>query len=118
MVMTSLVVSAALAASAAGLATGASPAGSNANPIKATTSASKGFAPKRVVAKPSARVFFKNVDRAPHNAVHDAVTGKPKFKSGKLTTGNFSLRAPAATGSYSYICAVHAFMRGTLVVKK
>ena len=118
LVLSSLVVSAAIAASAVGFATAASPVGSKGNPVKATTSPSKGFSPKVVTVAPGSMVFFTNVDKAPHNAVHDPVSGKPKFTSGAATKGNFALKAPTKTGRYSYICTVHPFMEGTLVVKK
>ena len=118
MVMGGLVVSAALAVSTVGVATSASPVGSRSNPVKATTSTSTGFAPRTVKVTPGARVYFTNVDKARHNAVEDRVTGSPRFRSGAPTTGNFSVKAPRAVGRYSYICAVHAFMRGTLVVRK
>lgn len=118
LVLTSLILSAAMAASAAGIAASAAPAGSKANPVKATTSPAKGFGPARVAAKPGARVYFRNVDKARHNAVEDAVGARPAFSSGAPTTKNFSLKAPTKLGRYSYICAVHGFMRGTLIVRR
>lgn len=118
MVLSSLVLSAAMAASAVGVATSASPPGTKANPIKATTSVTKGFAPKRVTVKPGARVYFKNVDKARHSAVEQTFGKRPAFSSGAPTTKNFTLKAPAKPGSYTYICAVHGFMNGTLVVRR
>ena len=117
-VLTSLVVSAAVAASAAAIAASAAPAGSKANPVTATTSPGKGFGPARAVARPRARVYFKNLDKARHNAVEDAVGARPAFSSGAPTSKSFSLRAPSTPGRYSYICAVHGFMRGTLLVRR
>lgn len=117
-VFTSLAVSAALAASVAGFATAAAKPGTKANPIKATTSFSKGFAPKTVTVKPNVRVYFTNVDGARHNAVAKASGGKPGFRSGSPTSKDFNVKAPAATGRYAYNCTVHAFMKGTLVVKR
>lgn len=113
-----LMVSAALAASLAGLATGAAKPGTKANPIKATTSFSKGFAPKTTTVKPGVPVYFKNVDRARHNAVAKASGGKPGFRSGSPTTKDFSVKAPAKVGRYAYACTVHAFMKGVLMVKR
>lgn len=110
--------SAALIAPVAGPATGAAPAGSAANPIRATTSTTKGFAPKAVTVRPGAVVRFRNVDGARHSAVHDAVTGRPAFTSGRPTRRDFRITAPSRPGTYSYICGVHGFMRGTMVVRR
>jgi plastocyanin len=46
------------------------------------------------------------------------VGGKPAFTSGNATTGNFKAKAPKTPGTYAYICTVHPFMKGTLIVKK
>lgn len=110
--------SAALAAGAGGLALGATPAGSSADPIRATTSPTRGFAPRAAVVAPGALVHVRNVDRARHSVIQDAVGGRPAFTSGRPTRRSFTFRAPSRPGTYSYICGVHGFMRGALVVRR
>ena len=104
----------------AALPAGASAAvGSRAAPIRAQAVPDRGFLPGRVVVVPGARVFFRNVDRLPHTAT--AVTlirGRPVFGSGPATRGAFSVIAPKRPGTYRYVCAVHGFMQGTLVVRR
>jgi plastocyanin len=116
-VISCLLAAAGLAAAAA-LAGAASPPGSAANPIRATTSATAGFSPRVVTVRPGAVVRFRNVDRARHNAVHYVVSGRPRFSSGPPTRGDFRLRAPVRPGRYDYVCRVHGFMRGVLVVRR
>lgn len=112
-----IAASAAMAASALGLATAAPPVGSGSNPIRATTSTSKGFSPKGATVKAGTTVHFRNVDRARHSVIQDAVIGRPAFTSGRPSRKDFTIRAPSKPGTYSYICAVHGFMRGTLIVR-
>jgi plastocyanin len=111
-------LAASMVTAAAGIGVAAGAAGSKSNPIKAQTSASNGFGPKKVTVKAGSKVYFKNVDGAPHNAFATKKGKLPGFTSGPAKTGNFSLTAPKVTGTYSYICQVHPFMKGTLVVKK
>jgi plastocyanin len=109
---------AAVAALGAGNAAAASTAGSRAAPVRAQAVPDRGFLPGRVVVLPGARVFFRNADRLPHTAT--AVTlirGRPAFSSGPATRGAFSVIAPRRPGTYRYICAIHGFMQGTLVVR-
>ena len=42
---------------------------------------------------PGAIVHFRNVDRARHSAIQDAIIGKPAFTSGRPTRGAFSFKA-------------------------
>ncbi|HTI32060.1 MAG TPA: cupredoxin domain-containing protein [Miltoncostaea sp.] len=107
---------AALAAATGGAAT--APAGTKANPIRAKANASAGFTPRRITARPGARVFFKNVDHLTHNAAEDVLSGTPRFTSGQPTTRNFSFVAPRKPGTYVFHCQIHGFMHGTLVVRK
>jgi plastocyanin len=107
---------AALAAATGGAATAS--AGSKANPVKAKANASAGFSPRRITARPGARVFFRNVDHLTHNAAEDVLSGTPRFTSGRPTTRNFSFVAPSKPGTYVFHCQIHGFMHGTLVVRK
>ena len=116
--MLAALIGTAVAVAGVGTATGASPAGSSANPVRATTSPTRGFAPRTITVAPGAIVHFTNVDRARHSAIEDAIFGKPAFTSGRPTRSAFSFTAPLKAGTYSYICAVHGFMRGTLIVRR
>lgn len=107
---------AALSAAAGGAAT--APAGTKANPVRAKANASAGFSPRRVTARPGARVFFRNVDHLTHNAAEDVLSGKPRFTSGQPTTRGFSFVAPSKPGTYVFHCQIHGFMHGTLVVRR
>lgn len=118
-VISTLVAAGALAGALAGVATGAGVAGSAANPVRATTSPVRGFAPATVVARPGARVHVRNVDRARHNIIEDRPGGgRARFRSGAPTTRDFTVRVPTRAGTYTFICQVHGFMRGTLRVRR
>jgi plastocyanin len=110
---------AAVAASGAAPIAAAAPAGARANPIGAQADFDRGFLPARAVVRPGARVFFRNVDRLQHTATAERlVRGRPAFNSGRATTAGFTVIAPRRPGGYSYICVVHGFMRGVLVVRR
>jgi plastocyanin len=118
-VCTMLAASLTTAAIGSGVAFAAAAAGSKSKPIVAKTSASAGFSPKSVTVKPGAVVYWKNSDSAPHDATaNKKIKGKPAFSSGSPKTTGFSAKAPTTPGTYAYICTVHPFMKGTLVVKK
>lgn len=62
---------------------------------------------------PGAELTFRNTGQAPHTATFDDV----ELDTGTLDSGGVgTLTAPTAAGSYSYFCAIHPRMRGTLVV--
>jgi plastocyanin len=72
-----------------------------------------GYSPATVVAAPGQPVVWNNEGRVPHTVSAD----NGAFDSGTLQpTATFELTAPAATGSYTYFCRFHSFMRGTLAV--
>jgi plastocyanin len=109
----------AIAALAAGPAAAAGSAGSRAAPIRSEAVPDRGFLPARVVVRPGARVFFRNADRLLHTATAvTLVRGRPAFSSGAPTRGAFSVIAPRRPGAYRYICVVHGFMQGVLVVRR
>lgn len=107
------------AAIGAGVAFAAAAAGSKSKPIVAQATPTNGFNPGKITVEPGAVVYFTNKDKAPHDAVSSKkIKGKPAFNSGSPTTGNFKATAPRTPGTYTYICTVHPFMKGTLVVKR
>jgi plastocyanin len=97
-----------------------SPAGGNGGPA-ATPSAPdtiviKNFAfmPASLTVAPGTKITVINQDQAPHT-----VTANDKsFDSGTLSGGQRGeITAPIKLGSYPYICTVHQYMRGSLIVK-
>lgn len=101
---------------AAGSATTAAGAATTAAGTAGTAGATitiDGFAYKTPEVAPGATVTVKNDDSVRHTVTADdnAFT----VAVGKGTTGTFT--APAKAGSYAFHCAVHANMKGTLVVK-
>lgn len=87
-----------------------------ANPI-ATTSVSlqdNTFNPSDIVVVPSAVVTFTNNDHLAHNVIfaNQNITSIPDWTSGSRTA-----TMPAAAGTYSYTCTIHAGMNGTVKVQ-
>jgi plastocyanin len=108
---------AALLGAGALAAAGPGAAGSAARPIRAEATFSGGFSPGRIVVRAGAVVHVRNVDHLRHNVVADrSIHGRPAFRSGSPTSGNFQFRAPTRPGVYTFSCQVHGFMQGTLVV--
>ncbi len=74
------------------------------------------FQPSDETVRPGATVKVENEDQVTHTltavAPHRAI-----FNTGDLAPGaSTTIRAPSAPGSYAYICEIHQFMHGTLVV--
>lgn len=115
--LSGIAVAAALAAAAAGLASGAPPVGSASNPVLVRKSRTHGFSPAVATVAPRAVVHFRNVDGRKHSVVQKT-SGTPLFISGPPTRHDFTVRAPARAGRYAYVCLVHPFMHGTLVVRR
>ena len=72
-----------------------------------------GFKFASVTVKPGASVSIANRDGATHTVTADKGAFNTKV-IGKSTT---ALRAPTAPGTYTFFCAIHPEMRGTLTVK-
>jgi plastocyanin len=72
-----------------------------------------GFKFASITVKPGASVSIANRDDATHTVTADKGAFNTKA-SGKSTT---SLRAPTKPGTYTFFCAIHPEMRGTLTVK-
>lgn len=72
------------------------------------------FVPKRLVIHVGQHVRFINDDSDAHTA-----TAKDKsFDSGGLDTGESWEHAFTTPGTIAYLCALHPFMTGTIVVSK
>lgn len=72
-----------------------------------------GYAPGTVVVAPGHHVTWTNGGLNPHTVTADAGA----FDSGTLQPkAEFAFTAPATTGTFTYHCTFHSFMRGALVV--
>ena len=100
-------------------ATSASTTGAAAPPAASTTIVIKDFmfAPMSLTVSPGAMVSVHNEDSATHTlSGSGAATGK--FNTGDISPGTTkTFTAPATPGTYTYICNIHQFMMGTIVVK-
>ena len=73
----------------------------------------KGFKFAPITVKAGATVAIANRDDATHTVTAEKGAFNTKA-NGRSTT---SLRAPSAPGTYTFFCAIHPEMRGTLTVK-
>ena len=70
------------------------------------------FAPANLSVKVGDTVTWTNKDEDPHTVVADG----DAFRSQVLGSGGtYSFTFPAA-GTFAYVCSIHPFMRGTVVV--
>ena len=73
----------------------------------------KNFAFSRATVRPGATVTVTNRDGVSHTVTADANA----FNTGPLKAGaSVTLRAPTKPGTYTFFCAIHPDMKGTLVV--
>ena len=71
------------------------------------------FAPSTVTVAPGATVTVTNRDQV----AHTITSSKGGFDTGDIASGQSkTFTAPNTPGSYSYICSIHQYMTGTLVV--
>jgi plastocyanin len=71
------------------------------------------FLPQRITVKPGTTVTWTNDD----DDSHTVASSSKLFKSKALDTGDkfsFTFTTP---GTYAYICSVHPYMTGTIVVE-
>jgi plastocyanin len=74
----------------------------------------KDFTFSGATVKPGATVTVTNRDGVSHTVTADANA----FNTGPLKAGAaVTLRAPTKPGTYTFFCAIHPDMKGTLVVK-
>jgi plastocyanin len=74
------------------------------------------FAPMSVTVAPGAVVTVHNEDTVTHTLTDES---DPKlFSTGDIAAGQSkTFKAPNTAGSYSYICSIHQYMTGTIVVR-
>lgn len=71
------------------------------------------FAPKEIRISVGDTIKWTNLDTAPHTATDN----NDKFDSGTLAKGeSFSMTFDEA-GTYDYICTIHPYMKGTVIVE-
>lgn len=74
------------------------------------------FSPANLTVAPGATVTVRNDDSATHTVT--ATGSSKRFDTGDIAPGaSATFTAPSAAGSYAYICQIHQFMHGTLVVR-
>jgi plastocyanin len=72
------------------------------------------FAPMSLSVSPGATVTVTNKDSATHTLT---ATGG-QFNTGNITHDQTkTFKAPSKPGTYHYICSIHQFMMGTVIVK-
>jgi plastocyanin len=85
-------------------------------PVANTTIVIKNFAfqPVPLIVAPGSKVMVVNEDQAPHTVTAD----DKSFDTGTLSGGSSGqFTAPSKPGNYPYICTIHQYMMGTLVVR-
>jgi plastocyanin len=73
------------------------------------------FQPATVTISAGDTVQWKNEDSAPHTATADPT--QSGFDSGTIKSGASWSYVASAKGTYNYICTIHPYMKGTLVVQ-
>jgi plastocyanin len=71
------------------------------------------FQPKRIVVKAGTRVTWVNRDGDPHTVK----SAKGHFSSPALDTGKRYSVVLRHKGTFSYVCTIHPYMHGTVVVR-
>jgi plastocyanin len=73
------------------------------------------FAPKSIIVAPGAKVTVTNKDSVTHTLTSTSTPAA--FDTGDIAPGKtVTFTAPSKAGSYAYICQIHQYMQGTLVV--
>lgn len=75
---------------------------------------SNAFNPADIVVAPSAVVTFTNTDNIAHNVTF---ANQNVASVGNWNSGDRTVTMPAAAGTYSYTCTIHAGMNGTVKVQ-
>jgi len=71
------------------------------------------FSPATVTVAPGATISVHNEDQVAHTLTATGGT----FNTGDVSPGmTVTFKAPSTPGRYPYICSIHSFMSGTLIV--
>jgi plastocyanin len=113
------VVTASAALALTGVAGAAAPAAGGAHQrehrrAKTARVAIRGFAyrPPTLRIRRGTKVVFANRDRAPHTATRRGAFDTGRIRSGRSASVRFKRR-----GVYAYVCTIHPFMHGKIVVR-
>jgi len=72
------------------------------------------FSPMKLVVQPGEHIVVKNDD----SVVHTLTSIDDRFASGLLAPGySDTIEAPSTPGTYDYICTIHRYMFGEIIVK-
>ncbi len=72
------------------------------------------FMPASLTVAPGTKIAVINQDQAPHTVTAD----DKSFDSRTISGGQRGeITAPTKPGSYPYICTIHQYMKGTLIVQ-
>jgi plastocyanin len=100
----------------------------NGSPAKSSTAATSGastsgthvtisnfmFHPMSLTVSPGATISVTNKD----SATHTLTATNNQFNTGNITQNQTkSFKAPTKPGTYDYICNIHQYMMGTIIVK-
>ncbi len=71
------------------------------------------FSPATLTVPPGATVTVTNMDQV----THTLTASKGQFTTGDIAPGQSkTFTAPRTPGQYAYICSIHQYMSGTIVV--
>ena len=92
---------------------GSSPSATTTKPNTVTISNFK-FVPATLTVKVGTKVTFTNEDNEPHTATSQSTSTihSPTLSKGQSYTITFT-----KPGTYDYICTIHPFMKGTVIVR-
>jgi len=76
------------------------------------------YDPAALTVSAGTKLTFTNQDNAPHTATSgSSPTADGVFDTGTLTKGQSKTISATKTGTFAYYCAIHPFMKGTVIVK-
>jgi len=74
------------------------------------------FEPSPATVRAGQRIVVRNEDAAPHTLTEQPASGRPLFDTGTLRGGRSGSFTAAKPGTYTVICELHPFMKGTIEV--
>jgi plastocyanin len=74
------------------------------------------FKPAAVTVEAGGTITFANGDKAPHTAQTNLNPKAAEFDTGRLAKGEKKVVKLTHPGRFSYFCAYHRFMKGTVKV--